>query len=115
MKKQSFGKEEKILRKKEFSAAYDRGKRLSSANFIVFLNPNQQGKLRLGITVSKRVGKAVQRNRIKRLLREFFRVNKERLPQAQDIVIVARKDTSAKKLEEVSRELEGLLMPKEAG
>ena len=115
MKKQSFGKEEKILKKKEFSDAYNRGQRVSSENFIVFLNPNRQGKLRLGITVSKKVGKAVQRNRIKRLLREFFRLNKERLPQAQDVVIVARKDTSSRKFEEVSRELKGLLMPEKAG
>jgi len=53
---------------------------------------------------------AVRRNRIKRLLREFFRQNKDRLPPGQDMVIIARKDTSSRKYEEVRRELEDLLI-----
>jgi len=110
MKRHSFRKSERILKKKDFSAAYDKGKRLSSANFIVFLHPNESGIPRLGVTVSKKVGEAVKRNRIKRLLREFFRLNKDRLPPGQDVVIVARKDTSTKKYDEVRRELETLLM-----
>ena len=113
MKKESFSRDERILKRKDFSAAYNLGKRLSSKNFIIFLYPNQTGMRRLGITVSKKIGESVQRNRIKRLLREFFRLNKDRLPAGQDIVVVSRRDTSAKKYEEVRRELEGLLMARE--
>jgi ribonuclease P protein component len=110
MKRQSFGKDERILKRKEFTAVYDQGRRLSSENFIVLLSPNQSGIRRLGLTVSKKVGMAVRRNRIKRLLREFFRQNKDRLPPGQDMVIIARKDTSSRKYEEVRRELEDLLI-----
>lgn len=51
---------------------------------------NGLGITRLGITASKRTGNAVKRNRIKRLVREFFRLNKERLPQGVDILIAAK-------------------------
>jgi ribonuclease P protein component len=114
MKRDSFGRDERILKRNDFSVAYQQGKRLSSKNFIIYLHPNQTGTRRLGITVSKKIGDAVQRNRIKRLLREFFRLNKDRLPAGQDIVVVSRRDTSNKKYDEVRQELEGLLMSTEA-
>jgi ribonuclease P protein component len=109
MKRQSFGKDERILKRKEFMAVYDQGKRLSSENFIVLLSPNPSGIRRLGLTVSKKIGMAVRRNRIKRLLREFFRLHKDRLPPGQDMVIIARKDASSRTYDEVRRELEDLL------
>jgi ribonuclease P protein component len=114
MKKKSFSQEEKILKRKDFSTAYNFGKRLSSSNFIVYLYPNPNGTRRLGITVGKKIGNAVHRNRIKRLLREFFRLNKDRLPEGQDFVIVSRRDASDKKFEEVKQELERLLISAEA-
>lgn len=109
MKKQSFGKDERILKRKDFTAVHERGRRFFSENFIVLLSPNSSGVRRLGLTVGKKVGIAVRRNRIKRLLREFFRQNKDRLPPGQDMVIIARKDTSSRTYDEVRRELEDLL------
>ena len=50
---------------------------------------------RIGITVSKKVGKAHQRNRVKRLVREAFRLNRCRLPKGLDVVLVAKKGTSS--------------------
>jgi len=56
------------------------------------------------------VGKAAaRRNRMKRLLREFFRLNKHRLPASQDILIVARKDFSFMKYRDLCHELEKVL------
>jgi len=109
MKRQSFGKGERILKRKDFAAVHEQGRRLFSENFIVLLSPNPSGIRRLGLTVSKKVGIAVRRNRIKRLLREFFRQNKDRLPPGQDMVIIARRDTSSRTYDEVRRELEDLL------
>ena len=103
-------KGERIRRRSEFTALFQSGKRIHSEHLTVILRGNTSGVRRLGLVVGKRVGKkAVRRNRMKRLLREFFRLNKHRLPASQDILIVARKDFSPMKSQDLCRELEKVL------
>jgi len=77
------------------------------------LSPNPSGEKRLGIAVSKKVGNAVKRNRIKRLLREFFRLNKDQLPDSKDMVIIAKKDVSPLKYRDVCLELADIFKKKQ--
>ncbi|TFG37447.1 MAG: ribonuclease P protein component [Syntrophobacterales bacterium] len=108
MKKQSFGKNERVRKRKDYLRAYQEGVRISSVNFAVILNNNGTETRRLGVTVTKKVGNAVKRNRIKRLVREFFRLNKDKLPDSHDIIVIARRDVSSLKYQDVCVELEKL-------
>jgi ribonuclease P protein component len=112
MENQSFGKRERICKKRDYSTIYEQGARLHSKHFTIISCRNRGDTSRLGITVSKKVGNAVQRNRIKRLLREFFRLNKSRLSSFRDIVIVAKKGAYGLAYQDVCRELENLLIKK---
>jgi len=108
MKQHSFGKHERIRKRKDFLSAYHHGARVESKNFITVLNRNQLGTTRLGITVTKKVGNSVQRNRVKRLLREFFRLNKHSLPDSYDIVIIVKQKVPYLKYRDVYAQLEAL-------
>lgn len=61
-------------------------------NILLFASPNQRGIKRIVVNVSSKVGKAVVRNRIKRIYREIFRKNKEIFPESYDIIISLLKD-----------------------
>ena len=79
-----------IKENREFSYLYRRGKFISSDCLILYFRKNRFDKNRLGITVSKKVGKAVVRNRVRRRIKECYREVEGRLPGFYDIVIVAR-------------------------
>ena len=57
---------------------------------VLYARPNRTGINRIGITVSKKLGKAVVRNRVRRRLREVYRLNEDRFAPGWDIVVVAR-------------------------
>ena len=106
----AFKKAERLRRRSEFSALFKSGKRIHSEYLTVILSTNTSDVRRLGLVVGKKVRKeAVRRNRMKRLLREFFRLNKHRLSASQDILIVARKDFSFMKYRDLCSELEEVL------
>ena len=92
MKEHGLAKSERLLKRSEFlQASRGRGPRIETRNFLVLLRPNGLPRARIGITVTKKIGKAVSRNRIKRLVREFFRKNKHILPNGRDMVVIARR------------------------
>lgn len=106
----AFKKNERLRRRSEFSALFKSGKRIHSEYLTVILSTNTSDVRRLGLVVGKKVRKeAVRRNRMKRLLREFFRLNKHRLSASQDILIVARKDFSFMKYRDLCSKLEEVL------
>lgn len=74
----------------EFRRLYQKGKSAVGSSMVLYCRRNNRGRNRLGITVSVKVGKAVQRNRARRRLREVYRLNGESLRQGWDVVLVAR-------------------------
>lgn len=98
---------ERLSRPADFRRAARIKGRLT-AHFRVVAMSAQNGR-RLGLTVSKQVGRAVQRNRLKRQVREFFRQNKDRLPQA-DLVVIARRGAAGLETRAVFDELGQVLL-----
>ena len=74
----------------EFRRLYARGKSASSPFTAVYCRKNKSHANRLGITVSTKIGKAVQRNRIRRRYKEIYRLSEDKFDAGYDIVIVAR-------------------------
>ncbi|MDL1955757.1 MAG: ribonuclease P protein component [Candidatus Desulfofervidus auxilii] len=109
MKLFGFSKRERIRRQKEFLAVLKKGKKWQTSHFVIFLKPNTQSCTRLGIRVGRDVGKAVKRNRIKRLIREFFRLHKYELPVGHDVVIMVKKDATSLSYHQVCKELSQVL------
>ena len=105
----SFRKTQRILKRKDFVNLNRSGKRFHTKHFSVTVKRSGLGTNRLGITASKKTGNAVLRNRIKRLVREFFRLNKSRFPQEVDILVAAKKGAAALDYWEVRDELGAIL------
>ena len=74
----------------EFRRLYSKGKSAATPLLVVYCRKTRRDHNRLGITVTAKLGKAVQRNRVRRRLREIYRLNSARLQQGYDIIIVAR-------------------------
>jgi len=76
-----------------FRQLYGKGKKEFSSLFVVYCRENRTEQNRLGITVSKKIGNSVQRNRAKRIIREGYRLSEEKIKTGYDLVFVARTKT----------------------
>jgi ribonuclease P protein component len=86
----SFRKEEHLRRPTDFKRVYDRRRSVSDEWLIVYGCENGLPHLRLGMSVSRKVGGAVQRNRLRRLYREAFRLTKQDMPTGLDMVVIPK-------------------------
>ncbi len=86
-----FSKDERLRKRSEFLGVYERGEKIRSTYFVLYMLENGLPYHRLGITVSRKIGKSVVRNRIKRRLREIFRANKQALSSHCDLVVNAKR------------------------
>lgn len=88
----SFPKHFHLLRPAEFSRVYEHGRKSHSRGFVLFQAPNEEDHPRLGLSIGRKFGGAVRRNRIKRLVRETFRLHwREWDLQGRDIIVIAKK------------------------
>ena len=81
----------------DFRRAYGRGKSYTNPALVMYVRKNRAGSCRIGITASKKIGNAVQRNRARRVIREAFRQVNLPLKGNYDVIFVARTKTVYKK------------------
>ena len=79
-----------LKKNSDFRRLYSKGKSAVNSYMVVYCRRNRGEANRLGYTVSTKLGHAVKRNRVRRRLREIYRLNAHRLKSGWDIVIVAR-------------------------
>lgn len=88
----------------EFYRAYRRGAAYRGRSFSVHVFPNELGTPRLGLSVSKKVGNAVVRNKVRRRLKEIFHCHLEEIPGSLDLVVSARPTSSEASFQDLNRE-----------
>lgn len=107
---QRFPSERRIRKRADFRAVYDGGVRRGASCFTVFaLATNSRLPGRVGLTVTRKIGNAVARNRCKRRLREAMRKNWKVLPEGVDVVLHARRSLARARTAQVENEIARVL------
>lgn len=104
----SFSKADRIRKRPEYLQLAGIGKKIQNRYFLLIVAPGRQVRSRLGVTVGKRVGNAVTRNRIKRWAREYFRIRRRQLKGVWDINIIAKGEAAGLKANQAYSSLETL-------
>ena len=89
----------------DFRRLYNRGKNAVGRYLAVYTNRGKKEENRLGITVSTKVGNAVTRNRVRRRLREAYRINENAFMAPIDLIIVARVRCASATFKQIEKEL----------
>jgi ribonuclease P protein component len=100
----------RLKQNRDFRRVFSRGRSVASRRLVLYWCPNRIGTFRVGFSISKKVGKAVERNRLKRILRECFHLHSQELAaHAVDFVVVCRPSASGAQFRELDEELMKLL------
>jgi len=101
-----FNRESRLLTPGHFQAVFSKPLRFGSSHITILVTPNTNERNRLGLAIAKkRVKLAVQRNRIKRQIRESFRLNQHNIPHI-DIVVMVKSGTDKLENNEINQQLE---------
>ncbi len=83
---------ESLRKTEQFLRCYKKGRRCANGYLILYVCGNGLGRNRIGVVVSKKVGNSVVRHRVKRLVREVYRLSEQGFNSGLDLTVVARKD-----------------------
>ena len=89
------------LKNSEFQNIYKNGKSYANKYLVMYVLENLEGKSKLGISVSKKVGNSVVRHRLARLIRESYRLNREMFNSGLNIVVIARATAKGRNFAEI--------------
>lgn len=99
----------RLRNNREFKKVYNKGKNFWNRNLILYKNENKLEVSRLGITITKKFGNAVVRNRAKRRLKEIYRLYLYRIKDGYDIIIIPKKNVIDLSYEDLKSALEHIL------
>lgn len=105
MKQFAFSRASRLRLKKEFEAVFDAGHRTATRDLVAWHSESAGGK-KIGLMVSKKTGGAVKRNRLKRLLREAFRLTREELKEGTRLIIYPKAGCAMENLAQAGKALE---------
>jgi ribonuclease P protein component len=98
-----------LKKNRDFRRLYSSGKNAANATLALYCRRNRTAENRLGITTGTKIGKAVVRNRVRRRIREAYRLGEDKLKKGWDIVIVARTRAATATYREIDAALSALL------
>jgi ribonuclease P protein component len=108
-KANAFVKDFRLRKSAEFQNVYTRGAKRTSRSFVVFALENGLGHSRFGLTTPRKLGKAHDRNRAKRRIREILRTSRPGIPIGFDFVVNPRRSAIDRQFQELRAELTALL------
>ncbi len=89
----------------EFRRLYSKGKSTAVPSLVLYVRKTKRDSNRIGITVSTKLGKAVVRNKVRRRIREIYRLNEEKMKPGLELVIVARVRAVSSSYQQLERDL----------
>lgn len=102
-------RQNRIYENKDYNFIYKNGKRIAGKYIIIFIRKNTLNINRFGIVCSKKVGKAVIRNRAKRQLREIIRKNMDQLHTGYDIILICRSSIRGEAFKDIEKDFLNLM------
>ena len=99
----------RLTRRNDFRRVYARGKSAANYSMVLYVAPSRNQTMRIGFSVSKKIGKAVVRNRVKRLMRESAFHLLDSFDEKKDYVFIARNGIKEKNLIEIEKQMSSLL------
>jgi ribonuclease P protein component len=99
-------KEHRLAKREDFSRVYRHGKSTANLQFVVYVLPQPQNEhFRVGVSVSKKLGNAVVRNRLRRSMKEIVRLHKDLVKDRVDFILIARKPVADMEYQEMQKSL----------
>lgn len=96
-------REARLTSREDYRSVYKRGKSVANKELVLYFLKKENNGKRFGISVSKKIGSAVVRNRVKRLIKETIRRNQESIKNGYDLILIARQPAREKSFHEVEK------------
>ncbi|TWM22102.1 Ribonuclease P protein component [Bacillus paralicheniformis] len=107
--KEDMKKRNRLKKNEDFQKVFKKGKSMANRQYVLYVLHQPEAKeFRVGLSVSKKIGNAVVRNRVKRLIRQVIQEERDLLKQENDYIIIARKPAADLSYEETKKSLQHL-------